>query len=104
MKPPLRGFRLRGGKYQPLAAAEDGSLTSKELGLRLVAEGQMLRLINARTGEPVLTRPEGKESLERQVEQERKRADALAAELARLRAGQSKRGAARNDGEAGLHL
>jgi Uma2 family endonuclease len=75
VKPPLRGFRLRRGKFQPLAAAVDGSLTSKELGLRLVAEGHMLRLIDARTGEPILTRQESKEQERRGKEQEKQRAD-----------------------------
>jgi len=97
LKPPLRGFRLRGGKYQPLAAA-DGSLTSKELGLRLVAEGHMLRLIDARTGKPILTRQESAQQqkqradlAEQQKEQEKQRADALAAQPARLRTEPGKR-------------
>jgi hypothetical protein len=97
VKPPLRGlatplttiasgavlafgspFRLRGEKYQPVAAAADGSLTSKELSLRLMAEGHMIRLIDARTGKPLLTRQE-------RAEQAEQRAQALEAELARLR-------------------
>lgn len=87
IKPPLRGFRLRGGKYQPLTPAADGSLTSKELGLRLVAESFMLRLIDARTGKPILTPQEQKQ----RADQEKQRADALEAELARLRSEQGKR-------------
>jgi Putative restriction endonuclease len=84
VKPPLRGLRLRGDKYQPLAAAADGSLTSKELGLRLVAEGHMVRLIDARTGKPILTRQERAQDAEQ-------RAAALEAELARLRGEPGKR-------------
>jgi hypothetical protein len=106
VKPPLRGFRLRAGKYQPLAPAADGSLTSKQLGLRLLPEGHMLRLIDVRSNEPILTRQERAERAELRVHQERQltkqaqqranqeqqRADALAAELARLQSQQGKRG------------
>jgi Uma2 family endonuclease len=112
VKPPLRGFRLRSGKYQPLRASPDGSVPSKELGLRLRAEGHMLRLIDARTGQAVPT-PQERVALEtrwadaersraelesqradverNRADLERQRADALAAELARLRAGSGKR-------------
>jgi Uma2 family endonuclease len=101
VKPPLRGFRLRAGKYQPLPSRADGSMTSKALGLHLRPEGHMLRLINAGTGQAVLTRQElveeekkradqrveqEKKRADQRVEQEKKRADALAAEVARLRA------------------
>jgi Uma2 family endonuclease len=97
--PPLRGFRLRAARYQPLTAAADGSLTSKELGLRLLPDGAMLRLIDDRTGKPIPTRRERAAQAERRAqrasrraqeqrqraEQERQRAEALQAELARLR-------------------
>src|SRR5262249_40024151 len=45
LKVPLLGFRLRKGAYVPLKPAADGSLTSQQLGLRLVPEGEMLRLV-----------------------------------------------------------
>jgi Uma2 family endonuclease len=107
LDPVLQGFRLVDGAYLPMEPAADGSLTSEELGLRLVPEGGMLRLIDARTGAPVLTRQEQlaqrdeqlaqrdqqlaqrDQQLAQQQEQfdaERRRADELAAELARLRA------------------
>jgi Uma2 family endonuclease len=106
VKPPLRGFRLRGGKYQPLKPAADGSLTSKELGLGLVAKEHLLRLIDARTGQPIPTRQERAELAEQRAneakqladqekqradqekqraDQEKQRADAVEAELTRLR-------------------
>jgi len=63
-----------------------------------VAEGHMLRLIDARTGKPILTRQESAQQqkqradlAEQQKEQEKQRADALAAELARLRTEPGKR-------------
>jgi Uma2 family endonuclease len=75
---PLQGFRLKRGAYMELTPAKDGSLISKQLGLRLVPEGEMLRLINLKTGKPVLTRQE-------QAERARRRASQLAAEVVRLR-------------------
>jgi Uma2 family endonuclease len=70
--PPLQGFRRRKGVYVPMKGARDGSLVSRELGLRLVREGILLRLIDRKTGERVLTR--------------RERAEELAAEVKQLRA------------------
>ena len=99
MNRPLRGFRLRGGKYVELKPAADGSLVSKELGLRLLPEGELLRLIDLRTGQAVLTRLERAEKesqraeAERQnAEAERRRAETLAAEVRRLRQMLNRRG------------
>jgi Uma2 family endonuclease len=73
LRPPLRGFRrTQDGTYGPLDADGDDRLYSEELGLFLRVEGSMLRLIDAKTGLPVLTRVE--------------RAERLEAEVARLRA------------------
>ena len=55
LKPPLQGFRLLGDEYERIAAATDGSLLSEELGLRLIREDDMLRLIEATTGKKLLT-------------------------------------------------
>jgi Uma2 family endonuclease len=80
IRPVLQGFRhKKRGVYTAIRPARDGSLTSKELGLCMVPEGAMLRLIEAATGEPIPIR------LER-AEQEKRRADELAAEVERLRA------------------
>jgi Uma2 family endonuclease len=79
LRPPLQGFLLGERGYRNLRPAEDRSLTSQELGLRLVAEDRMLRLIDARTGERVLTREE-------QIAEAQQRAQTLEAEVARLRA------------------
>jgi Uma2 family endonuclease len=82
LDPCLRGFRRKGKRHVPLVAAADGGLLSKELGLRLLAEGPMVRLQDARTGQLVLTRPESKEEAQRQAalekqsaEQEKQRAE-----------------------------
>jgi Uma2 family endonuclease len=77
----LMGYRLDKGRYKAIKAAPDGSLISKELGLRLVPEGENLALYDLKSGERLLNL---KELHERQEE--------LQAELARLKA--SKNGAA----------
>jgi Uma2 family endonuclease len=68
LKPVLQGFKLVKGVSVPLKPAADGSLVSKELGLRLVPEGEMLRLIDLKTGQPVSTRSERAAGLEAEVE------------------------------------
>jgi Uma2 family endonuclease len=72
LQPVLRGWRLGGRRYVAMKPAADGSLESRELGLRMVPEGVLLRLIDVRSGKPIPTRTE--------------RAEALAAEVERLRA------------------
>src|SRR5205814_8458217 len=58
LDPVLQGFRTVKRKPVPMKPAADGSPVSKQLGLRLVPEGEMLRLVNVQTGEPVLTSAE----------------------------------------------
>lgn len=41
----------------------DGSLVSRQLGLRLLPEGPMLRLLDLRNGQKILTRTEQCENL-----------------------------------------
>lgn len=52
-EPRLQGFRLVDGRYQPVPLEADGSLLSRTTGLRMRREGWNLRLIDARTGEPL---------------------------------------------------
>jgi Uma2 family endonuclease len=106
LDPVLQGFRTVKGKPVPMKPAADGSLVSKQLGLRLVAEGEMLRLIDMETGEPIPTKDERTEQERQLKEQERQlreqaeqhaaqerqlreqadqRAEELEAELRRLR-------------------
>jgi Uma2 family endonuclease len=89
--PAVQGFRLNRSAYRRLRSP-NGELVS-ELGFRMRAEGTMLRLIDARTGELIPTREERAteaerkaDEAERKAEQEKRRADALQAELDRLRA------------------
>ena len=50
LRPRLQGYRLEGGRYQPLPLKTDGSLESRTTGLFLKPEGQQLRLIDRETG------------------------------------------------------
>ncbi len=54
LRPPLQGYRLLRGRYQPIPLTEDGSLLSRTTGLRFRREGPRLRLTDAATGEPIL--------------------------------------------------
>ena len=53
LSPRLQGYRLVGGRYEALIAAEDGSLESENLGVWLKGEGILLRVTNIETGELV---------------------------------------------------
>jgi Uma2 family endonuclease len=93
LDPVFQGFRTRGGVSVAMRPSADGSLTSRQLGLRLVPEGAMLRLIDLRSGQPVRTRAEQAEQEKQRAKHEKRRArlqkqraDELAAEVERLRA------------------
>jgi Uma2 family endonuclease len=99
LQPALQGYRSRRGQPVPMKPARDGSLKSRQLGLRLVPEGRMLRLRDLHTDEPVLTRHEQAEYFQQRAAEERRRAaeerqraakerqraDELAAQLRALR-------------------
>jgi Uma2 family endonuclease len=100
--PPLQGFQLLRGSYQPIQPKADGSLRSLTTGLWFKPEGQRLRLLTTAMGEPILWSDElraalakaearaasaearaAEESVARQAAEERVRA--LEEELSRLR-------------------
>ena len=85
LDPPLQGFRTVRGKSVPITPEADGSLVSKELGLRLVPDGARLKLIELKTGLPILTRSERAEQEAARANREKARADQLAAENERLK-------------------
>jgi Uma2 family endonuclease len=59
LRPALVGFRRNEqGVYVPLESDTEDRLKSEELGLYFRAEGAMLRLLDAATGQPVPTRSE----------------------------------------------
>jgi Uma2 family endonuclease len=88
LRPPLQGFRLVRGRYQPIAPEADGSLRSLTTGLILRREGERLSLVDATTGERLL-RPDEVASLARQeAAREKARAEweAAAREVSEARA------------------
>jgi Uma2 family endonuclease len=99
IEPVSQGFRTVKGKPVPMRPAADGSLVSKHLGLRLVPEGEMLRLIDVETGEPIPTKDERteqerqlREQADQRAAQAEQRAAELEAELRRLRQQRGNRG------------
>ena len=86
LQAPLMGFRRRGSRFHRIRPDAVGGMVSRELGLCLVPHGLILRLVRPQTGEVIPTREE-------QIMAERARAsaasaqsEALAAEVARLKA------------------
>lgn len=75
----LMGFRVVGGDYRPLQPNADGGITSRELGLRFVPDGNDLLVFDAKTGEHLL-------DLEKLHETSNRRIAELEAEVARLKA------------------
>lgn len=94
-RPRLQGFRLEGGRYQPLVQRVDGALESRTSGLILKPEGRQLRLVDKETGQVLLWAEEeaearlaaeklaGQEAEARRAAEERVRA--LEEEIKRLR-------------------
>jgi len=86
LEDPLLGFRLVKGRYTPIRWEMEGGMISRQLGVRLAPEGEILRVVDRATGEKVLTRRERIEQERRLAEQERARAQELLNENERLRA------------------
>ena len=88
LEPPMQGFTLERGDYRRQPEDSDGSVISRELGLRLKMEGSQLRLVVIATGERLLTPAEAQEKARAEAKA-RHAAEAeierLKAELARLR-------------------
>jgi Uma2 family endonuclease len=76
----LMGYRLVQGRYKTIKPASDGSLRSKELGVRLCPEATNLGLYDLKTGDRLLN-----------AEEVRARNAELQAELARLKAAKNGR-------------
>ena len=82
--PPLEGFRLRGGKYLPLAARRpQQGLPSKVLGLELRPDDGHVRFHDPATGEDLRTHSEEADGRKREAAGRRK-AEAKIAELEAL--------------------
>lgn len=88
LRPSLQGHRLTDGRYRPIEPEADGSLRSLTTGLLLRREGEMLRLVDGVTGEPLPWEEEvddefARERAARRAAEERVRI--LEEEVARLR-------------------
>lgn len=79
LRPPLQGYRLLRGRYQPIPLEPDGSLLSRTTGLRLKREGYRLRMVDVITGKPLLW-PEELEALAKAEGIRAAKAEARAAE------------------------
>ena len=86
LEAPIVGFRRRGRRFQRIRPDEVEAVVSHELGLCLVPEGRMIRLVHISTGERVLTREEQAATSRAEAAASRAQADLLAAEVARLKA------------------
>jgi Uma2 family endonuclease len=58
LQPNLQGFTLVKGRYQALPLSAEGELISRELGLILRPQGDLLRLIDSYTGQMLATSQE----------------------------------------------
>jgi Uma2 family endonuclease len=74
LSPPLQGFRLAKGHYEPVRPNPGGALESRTLGVLFRAEGKRLRLTDTKTGALLLRR----EEVDEKAEAEKQRADAEA--------------------------
>jgi hypothetical protein len=88
LRPRLQGYRLAGKLYRPIPLDKDGSLLSRTTDLTFRPEGQRLRMVDNRTGKPLLWHDEissafAQETAAREAAEERLRA--LENELIRLR-------------------
>jgi hypothetical protein len=93
--PALRGFRLKGGEYVPIAG---DALQSEVLGLELKVEEGRLRLYNSKTSERLRT-PAEAEAARRKAEAARQEAEAA---RRKAEAKAEKESAARQAAEAEL--
>jgi Uma2 family endonuclease len=90
LRPSLQGHRLTDGRYRSIEPEADGSLRSLTTGLLLRREGEMLRLVDAATGEVLPWDEERDDEFERERAARRaaeEKVRALEEELARLRSG-----------------
>jgi len=74
--PPLRGFRLEGGRYVEIEPDRDGSLPSLELDICLLREAGRLVMYDRSTGERLQTEAEVERAARETAEAARKTAEA----------------------------
>ena len=88
LQPRLQGFTLVQGRYQALPLSFEGELVSRELGLVLRPQGDLLRLVDSYTGQMLATSHESvrrAELAEQKVQLVEAKIIELQQELERLR-------------------
>ena len=80
LQPRLQGFTLVQGRYQALPLSLEGELISRELGLILRPQGDLLRLVDSYTGQMLATSKEYAQRVEL-AEQKAQLAEAKIIEL-----------------------
>jgi Uma2 family endonuclease len=98
LKPPLQGFRLVSGQFQPIPPDAEGRVPSKVLGVLFTVENDGLRFIDQNTGERSLQIREQAESARQQGELAKQQAKR--AKRAEERAEQAEKRAERAEGRA----
>lgn len=76
LDPPLQGYRLSAGRYEPVEPGSDGCLHSRRLGVRLLCDADQLTVFDADSGRR-LPRPEELETAYR-AEEVARRAEEVA--------------------------
>jgi Uma2 family endonuclease len=84
LNPALQGYRLRRGRYEPIAAVK-GRLPSKVLGLHLEGHGRDLRLYDPTTKQWLPTPDEARHTAEERADQAEAEVERLRRELVELR-------------------
>jgi hypothetical protein len=87
LQPRLQGFTLVQGRYQALPLSAEGELVSRELGLILKPQGDLLRLVDSYTGQMLATSKEYAqrvELVEQKVHVETQRANVAEAKIIEL--------------------
>jgi len=65
LRPPVQGFRLVKGRYQPMPTGTDGEVLSLTTGVSLRIEDRGIRAVDTATGEPSLSNEEVRAELAR---------------------------------------
>jgi hypothetical protein len=85
LKPRLQGYWLLHGAYEPIPSTADGSIVSRELGIRFVLQEGDLVMFDAQSGERLLSQEELAQHEKKRADEAERRARALEDEVARLR-------------------
>ncbi len=90
LRPRFQGLLLTAGEYQPLRLAPDGGLISRTLGITFLPQGKSLRMVDAKTGQLLLTFEEWKAKAKAAEERARAAEERAEAESAARRAAEER--------------